>query len=195
LTLIAFIRHGNTDWNIEKRAQGHANNPLNKRGIKQAEAVAERLSNENWDVFFSSDLLRATQTAEIIASKTKIPIKAFCKELRELDRGQIEGTIEKDRIEKWGKEWRKYDLKQETTQSVQKRGVRFVRKIVDQYPEKKVLVVGHGFMIAQTLRALFKNDTEEYEEPDNASITVIEKKMKDWKYLIYNSTTHLDIKD
>lgn len=191
MTLVTFVRHGNTDWNIEKRAQGHAANPLNNLGRKQAKAAAHKLGKEDWNCFFSSDLLRAVQTAEIISSKINIPA-FYCSDLRELDRGQIEGTVEEERIQKWGEEWAKYDLGQETTQSVQNRGVNFLKKVVTQYQGKKILIVGHGFMIAQTLRAIFKNYTQEYKEPDNASITIIEKG-KEWRYLVYNDVSHLDV--
>ena len=63
ITTVGLIRHGVTDWNNLGKAQGISDIPLNEDGIKQATALAKRLSGEEWDIIFSSDLMRAEQTA------------------------------------------------------------------------------------------------------------------------------------
>src|SRR5699024_5833294 len=135
LTKIGFIRHGNTDWNIEKRAQGHSNNPINEMGLQQAHPIGKRSEQGNWDMIISSDLLRAKKTAEIIASYIKLPIK-LDQGIRERERGGIRGTIEEERIIKWGKEWREIEFgkdRQETSEEVRARGADFVHDIVKKY--------------------------------------------------------------
>lgn len=74
MTRIGLIRHGSTAWNKEGRIQGHTDNPLDEEGLQQAEAIAERLSGEHWDYIYSSDLLRARQTAEVIAAKLGLQV-------------------------------------------------------------------------------------------------------------------------
>ncbi|WP_042459465.1 histidine phosphatase family protein [Neobacillus dielmonensis] len=190
MTTIAFVRHGNTDWNIEKRAQGHSHNPLNETGFKQARAVAERLAKEEWDLLLSSDLLRAKQTAEIISSRIGLPI-LYDERLRERNRGEIEGTIEEERIQIWGKDWRSLNLWQESYQSLRERGRQFVEDLYQRYPDKKILVVTHGFFLIHMLYELCPNETNEKDALDNTSITIIRSKNNGWEYLLYNSTSHL----
>jgi probable phosphoglycerate mutase len=88
--MLFVIRHGETDRYIQKISQGWANNPLNTNGIVQAEKLAEVLREYQIEYFYSSDLLRAEQTAKIINEKLKMQIK-FDGRLREYNSGDIEG--------------------------------------------------------------------------------------------------------
>lgn len=194
MTKIGFVRHGNTNWNIEKRAQGHSHNPLNETGLKQAHAVGKRLAQENWDVIISSDLLRARQTAEIIASYLDKPV-SFDKRLREISRGQIEGTVEAERIEKWGKDWRKLDLGGETLKQLRARGVQFVQDTLKQYEGKRILVVTHGKFLIQTLHELCPKDTNSEDLVKNCSVTIIKNTESGLGYELYNCTRHLEEKE
>jgi len=60
---ICLIRHGETDWNAERRLQGHLDVPLNETGLAQADAAARHLADERFAALYSSDLLRTRQTA------------------------------------------------------------------------------------------------------------------------------------
>ena len=190
MTIIGFVRHGNTDWNIEKRAQGHSNNPLNEAGLKQADLVGQRLARENWDVIISSDLLRARQTAEIIASYMEKPI-AFDQRIREISGGGIEGTIEEERIKKWGKDWRKIDFGGENNEQLRARGVDFVEEILEKYVGKKVLVITHGKLLIQTLHELCPDTTDSRDLVRNSSMTILKESTDGLEYLLYNCTCHL----
>lgn len=68
-TRFIVVRHGETQWNVEARIQGHADSPLTPRGLAQAEAIAGRLARESFDLLVSSDLGRALRTAERIAAR------------------------------------------------------------------------------------------------------------------------------
>jgi 2,3-bisphosphoglycerate-dependent phosphoglycerate mutase len=68
-TRFIVVRHGETQWNVESRIQGHGDSPLTADGVAQAEAIAERLAEERFDVLIASDLGRARQTAERIARR------------------------------------------------------------------------------------------------------------------------------
>ena len=90
------VRHGQTDWNIEKRMQGHADIPLNKTGIRQMNDLANRIAKAGirFHRLVASPLSRAKQSAEIIVEKT-----GFSKEIVidenfiERDCGLLEGEI------------------------------------------------------------------------------------------------------
>jgi probable phosphoglycerate mutase len=69
MTRFIVVRHGETQWNIESRIQGHMDSPLTATGLQQAEAIAARLAKEDFDVLVASDLGRALQTAQAIARR------------------------------------------------------------------------------------------------------------------------------
>ena len=92
---IYITRHGQTNWNIERRFQGRTDNKLNENGINQAHEVAEKLANEPLDLIICSPLIRAIQTAEIINKKRGIPI-LIDENLLERDYGELEGCYLKD---------------------------------------------------------------------------------------------------
>ena len=67
--MLYFIRHGQTDWNLERKIQGCTDIPLNEKGVLDAEAAAEKVAEIKWDRIISSPLSRARQTAEILNKK------------------------------------------------------------------------------------------------------------------------------
>lgn len=94
--MIYLVRHGQTDWNIAKKTQGHTDIPLNDFGKKEAERVSERFSSIPISKIISSDLIRAKETAEIINVRTKCPL-IVDKRLREINYGILEG-VERNKL-------------------------------------------------------------------------------------------------
>ncbi len=89
-TRIVVVRHGETEWNLASRIQGHADSPLTAAGEAQAAAIARRLAGERFDALVSSDLGRAVRTARAIAARTGHEIVADAR-LRERNYGMAEG--------------------------------------------------------------------------------------------------------
>ncbi|HEX7834200.1 MAG TPA: histidine phosphatase family protein, partial [Pseudolysinimonas sp.] len=89
--MFAFIRHGQTDWNRDDRLQGSTDIPLNDAGRAQAHEAAELLRSGDWEAVVSSPLVRARETAQIIADQLRIELGPAYPELVERDYGSLEG--------------------------------------------------------------------------------------------------------
>ena len=87
--MIYIVRHGQTDWNLEGRYAGRIDITLNDEGIEQANIIKEELKNIKFDKVFSSPLIRAYQTAQIICDNQII------KDDRIIERcnGDLEGKL------------------------------------------------------------------------------------------------------
>jgi probable phosphoglycerate mutase len=190
MAVITFVRHGITDHNIEKRTQGHTQNPLNEEGRAQARLVAKRLSETQWDVFLSSDLRRARETAEIISAVTGKSVDHFDLRLREMDRGKIADTTEEERVARWGENWNELDMEQETHESMRTRGISLIQDIASRYAGKNVLIVTHGYFLGQTLKELMQDESTG-RDMRNTSVTTIARNGEKWEYLLYDCTRHL----
>lgn len=191
LTTVGLIRHGVTEWNDLGKAQGVSDIPLNKLGKKQAYSIGSRLLNdEKWDMIISSDLSRAVETAQIIGSVMNISVSHHDKRIREIDCGEIEGTTELVRQERWGSNWREIDLGMESYEEVGKRGMEFLEEIVRSYNGKRILIVSHGALIGLTLQRLLPNIFQST-NIDNTSLTTLNYNNGNWDCALYNCTQHL----
>lgn len=97
------FRHGETDWNKQKRFQGHTDIPLNSEGHAQAEALSEKLLEYEIQSILSSDLIRAKETAEAYLRKRRIPLHVDPR-LRECFLGEAEGLTRDDIAQRFGAE-------------------------------------------------------------------------------------------
>jgi broad specificity phosphatase PhoE len=135
MTTLLLVRHGETDWNAERRWQGHTDVPLNDRGREQARGLAEQLAGEPVDAIYASDLSRATETAEIVGARLGVPV-VVDPELREIDVGSREGLT--------GEEVGEREWDGEPHAAHGERVLRAVHRIVAAHPAGRVLVVAHG---------------------------------------------------
>lgn len=191
MTKIGLIRHGITEWNVLGRSQGISDIPLNEIGKQQVVALANRISLEGkWDIIVTSDLLRAKETGQIIASTLNFPISWFDERIREINCGEIEGTTEEERIKKWGSNWRELNLGMESFEDVSKRGYEFLAELAISYNDKRVLVVSHGALIGLTLKRLLP---EKFPSThiENTSLTILINNKSTWDCTLYNCTQHL----
>jgi probable phosphoglycerate mutase len=149
VTTILLVRHGETDWNSERRWQGHADRPLNEVGREQARELAETLTDRAIDVVYSSDLLRAHETALIVGERLGLPVSVDVG-LREVDVGDWSGRVhseieglDPDGYRRWregGKGW----AGGESYEEMGARVVAAVLRIAARHPGETVLIVTHG---------------------------------------------------
>jgi probable phosphoglycerate mutase len=149
MTVILLARHGETDWNSERRWQGHEDRPLNDVGRAQARELADSLADRAIDVVYSSDLVRAHETAQIIADRLELPVEVDVG-LREVDvgdwSGRVQGEIEgadPEGFRRWregGKGWNGGESYEEMGQRV----VAAVLRLAARHPGETLLLVTHG---------------------------------------------------
>lgn len=154
---IWLLRHGQTDWNLQGRWQGQASFApgLNEAGFAQARSAAEELSEIQFGAIYSSDLLRARQTAEAVAEKQGLPV--FLDErLREVNLGEWEGMLSEDVKARYPNELRERDENPlharppqgETLAEVAERAKAAVNDILQRQAQGPILIVSHGLTLA-----------------------------------------------
>jgi len=150
---IYLVRHGLTDWNVQGFLQGQSDVPLNKEGERQAIEAAKKIFKKiKFAAIFSSDLVRAKRTAEIIALEKKMAVETTAL-LRERDFGSFEGkhineVMRKLRFDiEYFRNLADYEadtLGIESDTKLMERFLRFLREVAVAYQGKKILVVTHG---------------------------------------------------
>ena len=139
MTRLLLVRHGETVDNVNQIMQGQTQGELTQNGVLQAEELARQMTDEQIDVFVSSDLKRSVDTCKIIAQSHHLPVVQIPL-LRERDWGGFTGRFIPDlKDEPWPD-----DI--ETITDLRARAQAFLDFIKEQYPEKTVLAVGHGII-------------------------------------------------
>ena len=140
---LLLVRHGQTQWNLERRVQGQTDIPLSEEGFAQARALADELASEPLVAAYASDLVRARSTAEIVAQSHGLVVEIDPR-LREKNFGSWEGLTDLEIAERFPDARRGHWGDGETTEAVSERAVAAVAGIVAQHPAGAVLVVSHG---------------------------------------------------
>ncbi|CVK17756.1 alpha-ribazole phosphatase [Sporomusa sphaeroides] len=183
MTKLIIVRHGQTLWNLERKYQGHSDIALTDTGLKQAQAVAERLAEEAVAAVYASDLSRAYKTAGYIAAKHNLTVHTV-PELREIKFGDWEGLTYEEISVRWpgllGKLWTTPDELQipggETFHQLKARAYTAIEKIVADHPDQTVAVVAHGGTIGTILCAVLDihlNHVWSIRQ-DNTAVNIIE---------------------
>lgn len=159
MTLLTLIRHGETDWNRDRRIQGTTDIPLNDAGRLQARDVALRLlpllTDPQRAVLVSSDLSRARETAEIIAGLWGAPAPRVSTGLRERAYGEAEGLTLDEFAARWGDGLTREIPAAESREELLARALRALREELDRaatdHDADHVFVVSHGALLRTVL--------------------------------------------
>ncbi len=194
------VRHGQTNWNILGKTQGHGNSDLTESGESQARELADSMINYPIDRIYSSDLGRAVQTAQIIGEKINIEVKKT-KNLREMGFGVWEGLLI-DEIKKchpktydiWRNEPHLVNIEQgENLHIIKERIDKFIKEINEKYDNKHILLVSHSVTVRVMLLSFLNSGMENIYriKQDNTALNIVE--YRDYGPIIIkmNDTTHL----
>jgi probable phosphoglycerate mutase len=152
MTVFALVRHGETDWNRERRIQGSTDIPLNETGREQARATGELLAGRRWTALVASPLSRAAETARIIGEHVGLGDPELEQRLAERDYGAAEGLTGPeidatfpDGADVPGREPR---------EAVAERAVAALHDLAARHPGEAVIVVAHGGVIRSVLETV-----------------------------------------
>ena len=145
---VFLVRHGATEWNVHKRAQGQADVPLNDKGRLQALDAAKQLTTFDIEAVYSSDLQRAFDTAEAIAHSKGLEVITDLR-FREIDQGEWTGLPVAEIERRWPELWgaaRHYNARPggESPHDVRTRALAALKRAVSDHAKGNIVVVSHG---------------------------------------------------
>lgn len=197
---IYIVRHGQTEWNLLGKTQGHGNSDLTPKGIEQAELLADSMTKYPIDYIYSSDLGRAYQTAEIIGNKLNIEVERT-EALREMNFGTWEGRIIKDIIEEdpelykmWRNEPHLAKIPQgETLSQIKERTDAFIKEINEKYDGKHIVLVTHSLCARIMLLSFLDSDVKNIYRINQANTALNIIELRDYGPVVMkmNDTTHI----
>lgn len=175
-TTLFLIRHGQTDWNVAGKIQGHADIPLNATGKEQAKKVAQFLKKKQASLaaLHSSDLQRAHQTAQAISELFALEI-ILASDLREGHFGKMEGLTKQERTDLYGLMKEEEALEKaggEPREQVVARVMNYLHGIAKKHKGQHVAVVTHGWLLHSLLTHL-GHTVSELPALTNESITTV----------------------
>jgi alpha-ribazole phosphatase len=199
---LLLIRHGETEWNAALRYRGQNAVPLNERGRAQARAVAGRLAPYRAGALYTSDLVRAAETAALLGERLGLTARAM-PELREIDVGQWEGLTPEELYRRYPDHMKEYDrdpartvrLGGESYAQLQGRALQALTTIQNTHPAgETVLAVSHGGTIRALLCHVIGLDLAHFGKLwlDNASISELRLSASGWRLARLNDTAHLE---
>lgn len=198
---VCLIRHGETDWNAERRIQGHRDLPLNAIGLAQAEALARGLVDFPVEAIYSSDLLRARQTAQPLADTLELALQTDPL-LRERNFGCCEGkTIDEvmagDALIARGLSARQPDFVLPAGESLLQHLARVeacFTRLAGRHAGQRIAVVSHGGVLDLVYRRACGIPIErprDFPLP-NASINWLTIRGACWQLDSWGETAHLE---
>lgn len=203
MTKLILIRHGESLGNAARRLLGHTDLDLSELGYRQAEATALFLKNEKIDAIYSSDLLRAYNTAVPNAKLHSLEIIPSVN-LREIMLGDWEGKSVEEILEEYGDMYEKEWLGAFGTfrfpggESTMEAGERFYKeckRIAEENPDKTILITAHAAVIRSFYSMVMNIAPEEIVAnlayPTNASISEVEYKNGKFKKISFSKDEHL----
>jgi len=156
VTLITLVRHGQTDWNLARRIQGSTDIPLNDTGRADALTAGDLLSDDTHHAIYASPLVRAHETARIIAGRLALSEPSTSRDMREREFGDGEGMLVEEYLDRF-ENWHSAPSGAETLEAVRDRALGALDAIAKESRRRSaptaesVIVVTHGGVIRSLL--------------------------------------------
>ncbi|MEX1077616.1 MAG: histidine phosphatase family protein [Homoserinimonas sp.] len=162
MTYLYLVRHGETDWNLDRRIQGTTDIPLNDTGRAQAWETGKLLARRKWHGVVSSPLARAAETASIIAAELGLPEPESLEAIVERNYGEAEGLTGEELHARFpegvpvtGRESR---------EAVADRVLPALIELAEQNQGRSIIVVSHGGVIRSLLKEVGPDDGPHHTE-------------------------------
>lgn len=197
---ILLIRHGQTDWNLDRRLQGHQDVPLNSAGLQQARQLARRLAADPIDAIYCSDLRRAAETAEILG-QTHSLTPTSDKIWRERDVGQFQGLTVDEITARYPQAWDQLSdgivnpPGGENSTALFARAEKAYLGLLGRHVEETVAVVSHGGTLSAVIAFVLGTGVGtlgRFSLRGNTGISVVEVGKRGPRLTLLNDTCHLE---
>ena len=200
MSKLLLVRHGNTKLNSAGRYWGRTDVELSATGIRQAQRLRDRLATQKIDAIYTSNLQRASVTAEIIATNHQVDIET-CPELREINFGKIEGLTFKEisrlypEVTRLWSTWSlalKYPGGESVTE-LNNRVSKFLERLEKHTPEETILIVAHSAPLRLLICHLLGIDMRHWRQfrLDLASLSILETYPQGAILNLLNDVSHL----
>ena len=199
-TRLIVIRHGETEWNREKRMQGTTDTQLSDVGRSQAQALGRRLATRPFRALYSSDLSRARDTARAIAEHTHAEVVADPR-LQERRFGIFEGLVAAEIVARYPEEHARFSSRDpdyevpggESARSFTRRCLGCLAEIADRHRGGEVVVVTHGLVLDALYRAAHGLDHGALRPLPliNASVNLFGYAGGAWRMDLWGDVSHL----
>lgn len=205
MTTVILVRHGETQWNQERRYQGQLDSPLTELGLEQAQLTAEYLKGFPINAVYSSDLGRAEGTAELIAAPHQL-VPQLDSRLREMSFGVWEGLTRREVVERYPEIYhaRYHDIlatrvpQGELPAEVAARFRAFMAEHLPKHEQQMIVLVSHGACLRLALAHFLEMPLRKSYclRLSNAGVSIVHYTGREegclWEIKCINSTAHLD---
>ncbi|MCL4868106.1 MAG: phosphoglycerate mutase family protein [Anaerolineae bacterium] len=199
-TTLLLIRHGQTDWNAAGRWQGHTDIPLNRTGVAQAHALADRLHRWPIQAIYSSDLQRAAATAHILGQRNGISVNLDpC--WRERFAGRLEGLTREQIQEQLPEVWAVLAQGQaeapegESYAALRERVAAAYQNLLRQHPDQMIAIVSHGGTLHNFISYVMgfpPHHSASFSLRGNTGLSIVQADSHRAYLLLLNDTSHLE---
>jgi broad specificity phosphatase PhoE len=195
-------RHGETEWNREKRMQGWLDSNLTENGIKNAVSLGERLKETELTAIFSSPSGRTKATTSLIRGERDIPV-IYEENLKEIKLGEWEGKTHSSIKEMYQAQYESFwkaphqytSVGGETFEETRARAIQVLNRIKKEYVSGNILIVTHSVLI-KCLYSFFRNTSIEtlWDPPymHDTSLTIVEMNENGFKLVLEGDISHLE---